>query len=346
MSESYDMTEYAEQLDNPSSEGSDLAQENSTDISTDNVETQPESDEGESLEDQLKAFNGESEDQPPSDENGEEQASKILDLVSDLGILRKGLPVEIENEEQLKELISKGYDYTVKTQEASAELEQGREQLQSEIAQANEQIESKMAEADEILQNNQQMVTNNQVITDVVAELQASDPDLFEELDRRFTEKLNAYNAYQHNPAYQKLTQQNSELSERLNAIEGGNETKEYENIRSEWESGYADVSKELGNQLKTIGIKADWKTIHNKWKADESGTMTVKEALFAVHGDKITNALQAKARLASKKAKVSNLTDSGNANSEQSSKPKPNSYIDPYTNMDYLNSIASRHGV
>lgn len=333
------MSAYME--DNSSNEPSVAQETESETLETDNASA-PESESSEpkelSLEEQLSALEG-------GEESKDGQATgAILDLANQLGIMRNGLPVEFENEAQIKEVLSKGFDYTQKTQELAEQRRQFQEESQSILKEAESKAMQMREEADQLKSKYEAEIVENQLIADVIEELKTTDPDIFEELVSRFNKRQRDYNAYQNHPAYKQLGDKFSEVEKRLNEISSTKTNEEYQGIKAEWETGLSEIQKEYGLKFKQLGIKPDYAQIQKHWASDVTGKMSPKQALFAVHGDQISKALEAKARLSQKKAKNSQLLDTGSAAAKQNASSDMQG-VPLYNNMEYLEKLAAKHG-
>lgn len=246
-----------------------------------------------SLEDQLAAFEKDAEGK-----DGENNA--LLDQLNALGILRNGMPVEFSNPDEVKEYLSKGYDYTQKTQELA---NQRREQEEA-LTQRQQEIEAKYEEAETFQRENQDKILENQVMEQVLAEIQANDPDIFNEIANSFRQKMSMFSMQQNNPMFKGVNDKLSALEKQLQQTTQEKQKQEAQGTLKEWEDGLSSVQKDFGVKLKGLGIKPNWEKVQKAWQSDASNSTTVKEAFFAVHGDQIAKALEAQAKLNQTRAK------------------------------------------
>ena len=234
-------------------------------------------------------------------EQKEDQAqfADLLKSVNSLGMVRNGLPVNIESPEQLKELIQKGYDYTQKTME-HAELVKAKEaEFQQKEAQYKE-VESQLAQKEQQLQDT---IFINQLLGDIFEEMKADDPELFAHLDALYTKKERAYIAQQ--PLQKKFEGKISELENQLKEFKGQKQTEELSSIKQGWEKELSDTQSKHAASLSKIGLKVDWNKVQDTWASDASNKMTAEQALFAVYGKDIATAYESHKKLLETKAKT-----------------------------------------
>lgn len=250
--------------------------------------------EGDSGGDDLEAkLNGFKEDTPEGETN------PVLEELNKLGIIHNGLPVEFEDLEKVKEHLSKGFDYTQKTQELSEE----RKTFDTEIAQERETFTQEREAFQQEQEQNASALTNYSVFQNMVNEIQANDPELFEELDSYYTNQQKQMNHV--SPQVQQLNEKISDLESRLNGSVESQEDKQLGEIKANWDKGLTEVQTSFGPKLRSLGIKPDWAKVQKSWEADSSNSMTVKGALFAQYGEAIEKAMANKSRIAETRAKV-----------------------------------------
>lgn len=249
-----------------------------------------------SLEDQFEKVESENVDQ-----------SKLLELVNSLGIIRKGLPVEFEDIDKIKEVLGQGFDYTQKTME----LAESRKTFEAEMTQIKSSFEKERQAFEEERAGHKEVLTNYPVLTAMLGDIQANDPELFAELDQYFLKASSSIGAT--NPIISEMDQRFKKLEEKLEGASRKDQEKELESIRTSWEKELTETQTALGPKLRTLGIRPDWAKVKEIWSADKSNQMTVKSALFAAHGDKIQAALESRANLAQTKKTANRLgvTDS-----------------------------------
>jgi len=232
-------------------------------------------------------------------DSAEGEVNSVLEELNKLGIIHNGLPVEFEDLEKVKEHLSKGFDYTQKTQE----LSEARKTFDSEIAQERETFDSERETFKQEQEQNAHALTNYNVFKSMVADIQSKDPDLFEELNEHFLNHQNQ--AQQVNPHVSKLEQKVQELEAKLNGTAESEENKKLGEIKQTWEKEVSELQSSFGPKLRSLGIKPDWKKVEDTWSADTTNSMSVKSALFAQYGEAIEKAMANKSKIAETRAKV-----------------------------------------
>ena len=234
-----------------------------------------------SLEDKLNGFEVEK----------AEGEANVLDLINQLGISRKGMPVEIESEDQLKELVSKGVDYTQKTQELAdlrKEYEVELESREAELAKREDDLKTL-----EGAQNDG--AVENQIFGQILDSLKTHDPDIFEWIQGKYQQGMSQYKMYSDNPVVNNLRNEIEQLKGLQKETEATQQGEDYSDIQKDWETGVSQVSSEMGAKLRSLGVKVDWNKIAETWS---QGDLGVKEAVFSVYGEKISQAMEAKNKL------------------------------------------------
>lgn len=286
----YDMNKYLDESSpEMGEESSTESQETDTTMEDGQAEEQPSE---LSLEDQLDSVET-GEDAPTGD---------ILSMVNELGLIRDGLPVEYQSIDDIKEHLQKGFDYTAKTQE----LSEMRKQAEQELSQEREAFETERQQFEDQRNQLQGVINENDIMAEILSELQASDPDIFEEIASSFQKRMNLYSKQFNNPQVKALESKIGELEKSLGSKQEEDAAAKNGEIVKAWEQGLSEVQTAYAPKLKTLGVKPNWSEVQKVWQADASGNMTVKQAMLAVHGEDISKALEAKAKLAATKAKSS----------------------------------------
>lgn len=297
-------------------------------------EAEKEGDGKPTLEEQLEEFGKDADGKSGEGDNG------LLDQLNALGILRNGLPVEFDDVEKAKEMLSKGFDYTQKTQELAEqrkEQEEALTQREQEINQKLEEVESYRSQLDE-------QILENQVMAQIISELQANDPDVFEEIKNAYQQKMGMYNMQQNHPALKQYGEKISQLEKQLQQTGQQKEQEENQTISKEWESGLSDVQSKYATKLKKLGVKPNWEKVKQAWQSDASNSTSVKEAFFAVHGDQITAAMEAANKLASTRAKSSlRMGPQGQGKPASSQAPSQHGHG---TYLKDAEAIAAKYGI
>jgi hypothetical protein len=226
------------------------------------------------------------------------ESTELLGKINSLGLIRNGMPVSIESPEQLKEVIQKGFDYTQKTME-HAETVKAKEQ---EWVTKEAQFTEREAQFTQREQQHETVFRNNDIIADMLVEMQTNDPELYAEIDRLFIKQENAFNQqFKHT---EKFNGEIKNLRGEIQSLRGENQAKELGQIKQGWEKGLSETQASFAAPLAKLGVKADWEKVKAAWSADTSNTMTVEQALHAVHGKDILSANQSYQKLLATKNK------------------------------------------
>ena len=244
-----------------------------------------------SPEDILKQV-GENEENP-------EQFADLLKGVNGLGMIRNGLPVTVESQEQLKELIQKGFDYTQKTMEHAELVKTKDEEFQQKEAHFKE-VEGQLAQKEQEIQ---QVIFSNQILGSIVEDLQSEDPELFAHLDALYLKKEKSFLAQA--PIQKQFEGKISELEKKISGFETQKQSEELGKIKQGWESELSEVQTKVAASLSKLGVKPDWNKVKEAWTSDASNKMTVEQALYAVHGSDIVKANESHKKLLETKAKT-----------------------------------------
>lgn len=225
---------------------------------------------------------------------------EILAKLNSLGMIHKGMPVEIKDEKHLKELIQQGFDYTQKTQSHAETLKefQGKEvQLQereTQVAQKEQEITRE--------------VTENNLITELLTDWKENDPDAFAFVQQAWIARLRHHE--QQAPYIKQFEGMVGGLKKEIESLKGQKQSEELGKIRQGFESELKETQEKYAVYLSKLGVKPDWDNkVVEKWKADASGTMTMAQALHAEYGEDIMKAYKSQVKNLETKNKVnSNL--------------------------------------
>jgi len=232
------------------------------------------------------------------EDKGEESKASIIDLVQQLGIIHNGTPIELKDESHVKELLSKGYDYTYKMQTFAEQRKAEEEKIAAKFQEAEAKVnEVKAYEAkiqDDLLSTN--------VLFKVLKKLDREDPALVAQIEEMYNSEMDVHRSSINNPVVNELQAKLAELTNKIEGKDKESVEKQNETIVKEWEEGVASVQKEWGVKLKSLGIKPNWNKVQDAWKASEA--INTKQAFLAVHGEEIAKALESKQKLIETKAK------------------------------------------
>lgn len=303
--------------------GADESTDNVSNEQSQETETQNETEDNSSLDGLLKDYQTE-----------ETNSIDLLQKVNEMGILRNGLPVEFDDVAKIKEYISKGFDYTQKTQEVA----ETRRQFETEFQQQREAFET---EKKEFEQKNQEVLQNYSVLSQVLTRLQQNDPDLFNELDQMYRE-IEMQTGHFNHPQFGEFKKEIGEIKEMLGRQKEETVTKQLEDVRNGWENELKETQTKFGAKLRSLGVKPNWKKVQDIWSADTTNSMSVEKALHAVHGEDIIKALEAKTKLAQTKKMSAQRTNVNTEDIEQNITPKTTHGSGTY--MNYIEDLYKKH--
>lgn len=299
---------------------------------TSEASTDATTNESPSLEDQLSSFDS-------AEKTAEEsETPNILNELNDLGIIRHGLPVEFDDVDKVKEYLSKGYDYTQKTQE----LAEQRKEFDSFKAEQEQVFEQKMQEIESFKQQNMQSLNENEIMGQILTELQTNDPDTFDIIASAYQQRMNLMQMQQNNPVIKGFENKINQLESQLNSKSVESQQAQNQEIVKQWEDGLSEVQKTFGAKLRRLGVKPNWEKVKSSWSSDSTGNISVKDAFFAIHGDQITKALEAQSKLQATKVKSQQrLGPNNNLSNQTAQKP---SIGNSGTYLNKLEEIAKKY--
>lgn len=275
-------------------------QENSTETNGNNVD------------EILGKLNEEKEDPKASED--------LLKFVNELGATHNGLPVTVENKDQLKEYLQKGFDYTKKTMAHSETVkawEESKAKAEAEWKQKEEtfrQVENDLAEVS----------YENQIAEAVILEMKNTDPDLFEYFKNAYTREHTKRQQLANNPVIKEYGSKLQELNGQLQSLKGEKTKEELNSVKQSWDKDLTTIQTKYAPITAKLGVKIDWdKKVKDIWAADVTGKMTVEQALHAAHGAEIQKAYESHQKMLATKNKASNSMlkrtgASGNASGKQ----------------------------
>lgn len=286
-----------------------------------NVETTPEMDVSDNVEGTSDQPETESDPRAILDSMETPETGNVFESLNKLGLTHKGNMVSLESDDQVKELLSKGWDYTQKTQELSSM----REQFETEMSQQKEAFESERQAFAEERAGLSQDILENQIFTSVIEELAQSDPTTFDIISQAYQQAVNQYNSAVNNPEFSAMKQTVEQLKGQLGQYQSQQFDKESADINAEFETGYESTISKYAPKLASYGIHPSREKVEAAWRADNTGTMTAEDALFAVYGKDIVAAQAsaeklAKTKLQSERRTGGNERKAETPNKEQSS--------------------------
>ena len=224
----------------------------------------------------------------------------LLAKINELNLLRNGMPFEYNDMEKVKEDLMKGFDYTAKTQE----LAEQRKQSDTEFTTRQESFESERTEFDGHREQFNQALIDNEIMEAALSEMKLNDPDLFQEVSNAFQSHQGRYQQNLNNPEVLALKKQMGEMQASLKQNADTKVAGEDAETNAKWDSGLKETQTAYGAKLRGLGIRPDWNKVQQAWISGDSADTSVKQALLSVHGEQITNALEAKAKALEVKSK------------------------------------------
>ena len=316
----------SESIETNTSEVSSI-DENSSESENDNSEEKELS-----LEDQLNSFTSE-------DGEKKEGGSSLLDELNQLGLIRQGLPIEFDEIDKVKEYLSKGFDYTAKTQE----LAEQRKEFEAKQSGFQEEYQAKLNEVEEYRISQQEKLTENEIMAQVLQELQTSEPDLFQMVAGAYNQRMNLVQMQNNSPMVKGFNDKISNLEKQLQANQKTEISKENEGILQKWDTELSDVQSAYATKLRKLGVKPNWEKVKSVWSNDATNKTSVKDAFFAIHGEQITKALDAQSKLNATKAKSALRSGPENNNVKNTSDQKESKFGSG-TYLSDLEEIAKRY--
>lgn len=223
----------------------------------------------------------------------------VLEKINALGAVHAGQPIKVDSPEKLKQLLEMGAGFYAKTEKHAEEAKAKEAEFSQRDAQLKER-EGQLAQLDEQLQ---QVKQDNQIMEDILLEVQSSDPDLFAHLSALYQRQATALERQK--PMLSKYEGELKQLNDKIKGLEGAKQSEKLGEIKQGWEKELGDVQGKHAASLSKLGIQPSWDKVKAHWAADASGTMTVEQALYAVHGPEIVKAHQSQNKLLQTKNKV-----------------------------------------
>lgn len=230
-----------------------------------------------------------------------ETSQEFLDQINQLGAIHKGMPISINNLDQLTELIQKGFDYTQKTMAHAEEVKSYEEK----VTQLETQHEAKVKELDEREMGLEEHINENQIVAGIMNELKVNDPDLFEEFAQLYQAKVAQIDAQR--PYQAQIDNQIKELSNVVNNLKTEGHQKELQDVREGWDKELKETQGKYAASLAKIGVKVDWDKVKDAWAGDTNNSLSVEDALFAAHGKDIQAANNSRQKMLTTRTKTQN---------------------------------------
>ena len=301
---------------------------------------------GESNEDVFKSFGLDASKYELDDEESEEPAaaeaqgsaevqedapqaeeSAFIEQINALGIIHNDSPFKVESSDQIKELLQKGQDYTVKTQALSSE----RKDFETGKAAAEQELNAAINEFNEKSKGFGQQLQEMEQWTFTLNQLQESAPDLFEEVQRAYKETTKQFS----NPV---LNQQMEAQNRRFEELEKKLASREDKLIIDSFETDFAALAP-LEQSLKELGITIDKAEVKKQWAATG---MPLKSVVGSLYFENVAKAQASKSKVETTKQKIAAKPIGAAGGSRSGSKAAS---IDPkLSGLQYASALWDKH--
>jgi hypothetical protein len=300
---------------------------------------------GENDEDVFKQFGldaskyelgGDESEEPKAESQGSEEAqeaapateeSAFLEQINALGIIHNELPFKVESSDQIKELLQKGQDYTVKTQALSNErkdFEAEKTATQAEINATIDELNNKTKGLGQQIQETEQFVFT-------LEEMKRDAPDLFEEFQRFHQNTVKQFS----NPV---LNQQMEAQNRRFEELEKKLASREDKLIIDSFETDFAALAP-LEQSLKELGINIDKAEVKKQWAATG---MPLKSVVGSLYFENVAKAQASKSKVETTKQKITAKPIGAAGSSRPGSKAPA---IDPkLSTLQYASAVWDKH--
>lgn len=257
--------------------------------------------------------------------------SKVIEYLNSLGVLQNDLPVEVKDQDHLKELLSKGANYTYETQQRNNQIQEREQEIESK----SQEVEAKLEEVENYKQEVEQELVSGQVFGQILQEMQYNDPETFREIQLAFQQRMSQQQF--NNPQLSQFEQKINSLESKLAGYETNQVDSEKQKITKEWTDGVQGIQKEWGAKLRSLKITPNFNKVKEIYLKNQ-GEISPKQAFLTVHGDLISKALKSQRQSQRTINKSNAITQ--NASRETRSEPKESQSM-----MDYLQEQADKMG-
>lgn len=270
-------------------------------------------------------------EEKPVDEN-----SDLLTKLNALGLTRNGDLIEYDSVDKVKEALMKWHDYTAKTQEVA----QQRQAIEAEYKQKSDSFVQERQAFEKQRESVSAQILEHELFTDVLKELQATNPDVFNDLFARFNVRRSNYEQSVNNPVINDLKRQLRSLEEQTKSQVNQKEQDQVKTVLQDWEKGLSDIQSKYGRQLKSLNIVPDYKKVKEAWIAGYEKNTTPGQAFFSVYGEIVTKALEAQA----KTQKQINQSLQRQGSSPKVAPQSQEEQAEPESRMSRLQKIAAKY--
>jgi hypothetical protein len=262
------------------------------------------------------------------------EESAILEQINALGIIHNESPFKVESVDQIKELMQKGQDYTVKTQALSNERKDFESDRDATKAQLNEEIDRHNAEVKGLGQKLQEL----EQFVFTIEQLRTSAPDIFEEVQRFHKETERQYSNPIINQQLEAIRAENAATRAENEEIKKSLFRRENELIIDSFDSKFAALAPHE-QSLKELGIIVNRDAVKEKWAATGLEPEAIVDAMYAKM-ERQARASKSKVQATTQKVAAKPI---GAAGSSRTGSKAPS--IDPkLSGLGYASALWDRH--
>jgi hypothetical protein len=255
------------------------------------------------------------------------EESALLEQINALGAVHNDQPIKVESIDQIKELVQKGQDYTVKTQALSNE----RKEFETGKVAAETELNAAINEFNERHKGFGQQLQEMEQWTFTLNQLQESAPDLFEEVQRAYKETTKQFS----NPV---LNQQMEAQNRRFEELEKKLASREDKLIIDSFETDFAALAP-LEQSLKELGIVVDKAEVKKQWAATG---MTPKQVIGSLYFENVAKAQASKSKVETTKQKITAKPVGAAGSSRPGS--KASSIDGKLSTLQYASAVWDKH--
>jgi len=233
-------------------------------------------------------------------ENQEEQEDIEEDTHKKYTLELDGESKEFD-EKEFKELALKGYkvnDLEKSLKEKEKEIEDSHASLKEEENKTIEQIEK-------IVKSNQEKLDFADKWNYILENIQEQDPDLLETLKQYATEASKVME----NPVVRNQRRQIEQMQKQIEELKNSNSSRSDYEVNSLIKENYTkelnDIKSTEAKRFAELGISVDWDKVRDAWIKGDNQNMSLKQALYSVHGETLSKVVKSKLQLLKTQAKT-----------------------------------------
>lgn len=231
------------------------------------------------------------EDQPETESAEEEEPEEGSESDEELYEVKVAGETQKVTLDELREGYQREADYRRKTQELSDE----RKAYESESEQAYTDLETRFNQLQESEQTHVKTLQLAQQRDSFLAQLENSDPGLFQDIQNRFQQFTQQYN----NPVIQDAQTKIQSLEERIETM---GQEREDEQIRKEFETDLSATKDKYRGAIEKLGLKVDWDKVKQNYI---DGAKTVGSAFLQEYGDQLMTRYESRQKVENTKRRA-----------------------------------------